>query len=637
MKISTIKIENFRSIKLLEFSIDDTTVFIGPNNAGKSAILEAVRIALNRKWGVRGTGFTEEDIHLNSTSADPRLEPSVRITFTFKEDQDVQWPVDMFSDLADIIIMNSDGHNMIKIAISYDWNNDKEAFEPSWEFLDDEGGTIRIRKRSINLSSFYNYILFFYLGALRDIKNEFSSNSRTWGGLLRSIKVPSELEDDIQNTLDELDSKLLESDPKFAEIAKIIGNSTEIAMDNSPGSAKLRMLPMNLWDLLTRAGIILRNEENRPWFPLAHHGQGIQSLSIIFLIQAAVAQQLAEELKPGVEPIFAIEEPEAHLHPQAVRTLWAKISQLPGQKLVSTHSPYFVQNVPLKDLRIVRFHNGSTQVSAAPQQIISDLPWTQEISDLITSKNWSQFYSDEESGRLTSNRIINDQMTTLISRVLIEHSDEDSVIERVQKFRHNARKLISVEDEKEFSFLGRRIRGEIFFARKWIIVEGVTEYLILRALGQVLDYDFDQYGVAVIDFQNNGNAGIYPALAEAFDIPWLMITDADQECTKFKKQLLKRGFNEEDFNNYFSTLDNENTIESQLIQDGNEEILREIMVETKGQKFTSCSLAELISGLKKSKTEYAYELSQKILGTHGLAAKMPKVFLDCIEKLRKSI
>ena len=64
MRITRLHIENFRSIKSLDVELGDTTVLIGPNNAGKTAILDAVRIALTRRWGQRGTGFTEYDVHL---------------------------------------------------------------------------------------------------------------------------------------------------------------------------------------------------------------------------------------------------------------------------------------------------------------------------------------------------------------------------------------------------------------------------------------------------------------------------------------------------------------------------------------------------------------------------------------------
>ncbi len=48
MEISTVRISNFRSIKSVEVQLSDTTVFVGPNNSGKTAILDAIRIALTR-------------------------------------------------------------------------------------------------------------------------------------------------------------------------------------------------------------------------------------------------------------------------------------------------------------------------------------------------------------------------------------------------------------------------------------------------------------------------------------------------------------------------------------------------------------------------------------------------------------
>jgi len=44
--------------------------------------------------------------------------------------------------------------------------------------------------------------------------------------------------------------------------------------------------------------------------------------------------------------VLALEELETHVHPQAARSLWRHISELPGQKIVTTHSPYFLPHVP---------------------------------------------------------------------------------------------------------------------------------------------------------------------------------------------------------------------------------------------------------------------------------------------------
>jgi putative ATP-dependent endonuclease of the OLD family len=79
MRINRRTISNFRSINALDLDLNDTTVLIGPNNAGKTAILDAIRIVLTRRWGQHGTGFTEYDVHLADEHADPKAPPGVAI------------------------------------------------------------------------------------------------------------------------------------------------------------------------------------------------------------------------------------------------------------------------------------------------------------------------------------------------------------------------------------------------------------------------------------------------------------------------------------------------------------------------------------------------------------------------------
>ena len=85
MRITRLEIANFRSIRQLVVDLGDTTVFVGPNNAGKSAILDALRITLTRRWGQRGTGFSGYDIHLAGDTADPKSSSGVRIEMRSEE------------------------------------------------------------------------------------------------------------------------------------------------------------------------------------------------------------------------------------------------------------------------------------------------------------------------------------------------------------------------------------------------------------------------------------------------------------------------------------------------------------------------------------------------------------------------
>ena len=61
--------------------------------------------------------------------------------------------------------------------------------------------------------------------------------------------------------------------------------------------------------------------------------------------------------------VLALEEPESHLHPQAQRALFGHIKQVTGQRIVSTHSPYFAGQAPLEDLRLFFKSKGDTVVT----------------------------------------------------------------------------------------------------------------------------------------------------------------------------------------------------------------------------------------------------------------------------------
>ncbi len=75
MKISRIFIENFKSIKYLEFFPSDICALIGENNAGKTNILSAINFLLGETWpsrrGLEATDYynqdTNQSIHIDLT------------------------------------------------------------------------------------------------------------------------------------------------------------------------------------------------------------------------------------------------------------------------------------------------------------------------------------------------------------------------------------------------------------------------------------------------------------------------------------------------------------------------------------------------------------------------------------------
>jgi putative ATP-dependent endonuclease of the OLD family len=633
MKISHVRIENFRCIRELNVVLEDTTVFIGANNSGKTSILQAVRIALSRLWGRRGTGFTEHDVHCPGETHDPKTALPVRVLVRLEERESETWDPDMVSALDELVVLNDLGRNLISLRVTCEWNQESKAFEPAWEFLDASGQPLTQKaQRATNLSGFFSYVPLFYLDALRDAAGEFNPRSSLWGGLLKSVRIPDAIQTEVQSSLDDLDAQLLAADPRLADIAKTISHAAKIAVGQSEGDAKLRMLPMNTWDLISRAAVVMKNENLRPWLPLDHHGQGLQSLSVLFLFQAAAFQQLEEE-QPGIEPIFLLEEPEAHLHPQAARILWDRVSELPGQKLVATHSPYFVQHVPLHNLRLVRMHQGRTELAFMPRSVVSDLPWNEGVAQLAAHQG-QMLTKDPATGKVSASSWFDEATAAKLAGCYKSSTDQELIRTAIANLRHESRGMLTRQEEHELSFLGRRIRGEIFFARRWILVEGQSEYVLLHAIGRALEYPLDRHGIAVIDFQNNGDADTYAALATSFAIPWSMITDAGDQATKFRAQLIKRGFVDADLVDRVKTLTPPNSLEDQLLADGHETRLRATLAEATSNSALICSLDDFLKRLKNKKIPCISRLALQVEGDVTLAQAMPKPFVDLVQALK---
>ena len=634
MRLTQIEIRNFRSIKHLVVDLGETTVFVGPNNAGKTAILDALRIALTRRWGQRGTGFTEYDVHLVHDTDDPKTSAGVSIELHAKESSPNEWPETIAEDLAQIVQLDMNTNlRSIVLRTQWAWNEDSGAFEPSWEFLNVKREPLAgIGARRVNLERFWRYLPVFYLDALRDVGDEFSPRSQFWGRLLKALKIPPDLESRALRVLDLLNRRLLSADPRLQDIAEILSGATHIAARDRAGGLDLRMVPLKMWDLLSKAEIILRNAPDQPWLPLRRQGQGIQSLSVIFLFQAFVDHLLQELYEKGSEPVLALEEPETHLHPQAARTLWAHVDALPGQKIVTTHSPYFVQHVPFRDLRLVRLTREGTQVKSLPASFSASVPVLDGLSTVVKRSNGRLSY-DPVSETLTVTGPLDEDTYCDLLTCCGQHERRAELESTLKDLWDRSALHISDDALQSLETHARRMRGEIFFAERWLIVEGQTDYLLVHALARALDYDLDQHGVAVIDAQNNGNPATFAALARALAIPWLAVFDGDNAGRKYVEAIRRRGFNDDDITKrcrHHSAGD----LEAQLVADGLGPVLRDILTGMNvpgAQKLADDALKE---HLRDDKIACAAALAARVQADPNLARRMLAAFRNAIGGLR---
>jgi putative ATP-dependent endonuclease of OLD family len=190
------------------------------------------------------------------------------------------------------------------------------------------------------------------------------------------------------------------------------------------------------------------------------------------------------------------------------------------------------------------------------------------------------------------------------------------------------------DDElRSLETFARRVRGEIFFATRWFIVEGQAEYLIVHALARQLGYDLDEHGVSVIDALNNGNPTTFAALARALGIPWLAVFDGDDAGRGYVQSLLDQGFDPALVAQRCRTLP-DGHLEQQLLHDGLEAELRSVLDSLGHHDVAALNLGELETRLSKHKTAYAAELAQRIINDPAMPPRLPEHFRNAIQELR---
>ncbi len=361
MKLVEITIENFRGIRSLNLPIDRLTVLIGENNTGKSTVLEALRLVLTRGFGSRRGGqFSEYDFHLVDANAAPQTALPIKITLHFAEERENEWPDTIIQQMNEVLQLNIEGMYHIWLRAEGVFNPESASFETKWVFLNDSGVELVLRNSTpLNLIS--RFVPLFFLSALRNASQEFGPNGQFWSGFLKSIQLPDDKREEIENMLQEVNTSVIGANAGLTEVMQKIGAAKRLVPLDSTNPVVLEAIPTRVFDMVGKIQVHLKSTTGAK-LPLHRHGEGTQSLSVLMLFQAFVAANIAEAYAPESSPILALEEPEAHLHPSAIRLLGSFLEDMTDQILISSHSGDLVSRVPVKAIRRLYKKSGETRV-----------------------------------------------------------------------------------------------------------------------------------------------------------------------------------------------------------------------------------------------------------------------------------
>jgi len=513
MYIEKVYIKNFRRIGSTGVSFNcnkGVNIILGENNTGKTAVIDALRLALSAGDYRKNLYVKPSDFHIDKYGEQAKI---INIDIYFNE---------LTSEQATAFYMLTNGKDLNKaeLHIEYSLYIDKKGIQRVRE--DIKGGTaLNSVPREV-----YDNINLLYLAALRDAAYDLrpSKNSQLANILLSVAKTDDDrrkittifenaneeaakdssiqsVEAIINKNLlniekDELQEKVKVSlvSPSFDSIASLMRidyvnnkllkipvkemesfiDELGIEKQSFKGKSICRRIA-NTEDLAVNLEQMFRYEEYRELYNkliqfAKNVNSGIEQNGLGYNNILHMATSLGDlQEKPIDEEIsvLLVEEPEAHLHPQLLDLLFEFFRKANKdtkiQLFITSHSPTLVAKADVDSIHILNFQN--------------------EEDSIVSIKNTS--------------------------------------LSNIDKL--NLKRYLDVT------------KSQMFFARRIIFVEGISEAILLSEFAKLLGKPFDRYSVETV----NINGVAFEPFAKLFaggenadrlKMPCVIISD-DDRCT----------------------------------------------------------------------------------------------------------
>ncbi|SFB60236.1 Predicted ATP-dependent endonuclease of the OLD family, contains P-loop ATPase and TOPRIM domains [Cohnella sp. OV330] len=323
VNFSVINYKVFKEKFTIGFSNNSIVILTGRNNTGKSTILEAINCFFQREsktktipndcFSLRGTDIILEAVFESE-------EERIIIKKKYKEENAPTFWDDTGKEIKKTHILSEKLEEIL--------NNKPFYITPSM-LPDDINDLIQniyseiIKNDLLKLESFDGDSQ--EDQATLELAKEYSSLKKAYPAFLRKIK---------QNT-----------DSILSQVSKDVSDNLRVLFSNNHLSLSViggESTGFSSSDLLKSTNSSVHIDSSKQSrMPLANQGTGLQRMSLIYLIQNMIEKKLLGE---NDNKLLLIDEPEAFLHPEAVRALSRSLYQI-GKKMplmISTHSPILI-------------------------------------------------------------------------------------------------------------------------------------------------------------------------------------------------------------------------------------------------------------------------------------------------------
>lgn len=367
MNVVRLKINGFRGVRSADIALGHHSVLVGPNNSGKTTIIEALALLFGRDRLVRRltehdfygsapnetsrilciatvAGFTPNDPHHHPSwfslerGVEKWLDPNAR---TLSAAPDAQ-----HTDLA------------VQIGFAARFDLDELEAETIRFFVDDEATlgdpfAADAHLRTINAKALQE-LGFFLVPASRTWDRWISFSSELFRRVVatRGGMPAQAVRTERQRLWTPSEDARLEDQPGLLDIVNSANDELRTLMASAP-RLQLRLTA-------TDSDSVLENviphfaQGTGPTLPSSRQGSGLVSLqSLLLLMQFGKARA-----ETGQSFVLAVEEPELHIQPSQQKRLVNRLNALCDQTIVTTHSPIVAAMFPASDTLFIETREG---------------------------------------------------------------------------------------------------------------------------------------------------------------------------------------------------------------------------------------------------------------------------------------